>query len=106
MREPCSGDVRIWCRRRDDTQRRFEVGELLDATRPTILRPAGTLDVWHAAELYLRQHRTDAELEVAQQVSKLRAAGDREGVEVWVCIYDTISRLRREFWSEALHAAG
>ena len=102
MYQSCKPDLTIWHRRRNDTTRRFEVAELRSADHNAYLRASEMLDVWHAAELYLSQHSGLAEIEVAQQVSKLRAAGDREGVEVWVCIYDTISHIRRQIWSATL----
>ena len=102
MHQPCSADLTILHRRRADMTRRSEVAALLSADHTSYLRPAELLDVWRAAELYLNQHSGLAEFEVAQQVSKLRAAGDREGVEVWVCIYDTISHIRRQIWTATM----
>ena len=102
MHQPCSADLTIWYRRRADTTRQSELAALHSADHTAYLRSAALLDVWRAAELYLDQHSGLAEIEVAQQVSKLRAAGDREGVEVWVCIYDTISHIRRQVWTATM----
>jgi len=41
-------------------------------------------DIWHAANLLLKNHGDDAPLVAAQRADELLAAGDLEGRSVWL----------------------
>ena len=53
------------------------------------------LDIWRAANLLIRKHGDDAELEAAKRADLMLERGDRDGQSVW-------SRIRRAI--EALQA--
>ena len=53
-----------------------------------------TLDIYHPANLLIRQHGPDAELEAAQRADLMLERGDREGQLVWMRIRRAIGDLQ------------
>ncbi len=52
------------------------------------------LDIWRAANLLIRQHGEDAELEAARLADKMLDRGDRDGQLVWMRIMRAIAELQ------------
>jgi len=49
------------------------------------------IDVWRAANLLIREHGLDAEIEAARKADLMLDRGDREGQLVWLRIRRTIT---------------
>jgi hypothetical protein len=52
------------------------------------------LDIWRAANLLIRKHGGDAELEAAQRADLMLERGDRDGQLVWFRIRRAIVELQ------------
>ena len=66
-----------------------------------------TLDIWHAANLLIRQHGADAELEAARLQDLMLDRVDDEGRLVWAPIRRAIEALRvPTTWQVELRRAG
>jgi hypothetical protein len=59
--------------------------------RPTVI---SDLDIWRAANLLIRQHGCDAELEAARLADLMLDRGDDEGRLVWARIRRAIGALQ------------
>jgi hypothetical protein len=53
------------------------------------------IDIWRAAILLLKRHRTDAAIVAAQRADECLAGGDIEGQQIWKAIVDAILELLR-----------
>ena len=53
------------------------------------------IDIWRAAILLLKRHRTDAAIVAAQRADECLAAGDTDGQRIWKGIVDAILELLR-----------
>jgi len=47
-------------------------------------------DIWRAANLLIREHKTEAELVAARRADEMLERGDREGQLVWLRIRQAI----------------
>jgi hypothetical protein len=54
----------------------------------------GDSDIWRAANLLIRQHGSDAELEAAKRADLMLERGDRDGQMVWLRIMRAIAELQ------------
>jgi hypothetical protein len=52
------------------------------------------IDIWRAANLVIRQHGTDAEIEAARRADLMLERGDRDGQLVWMRIRRAIAELQ------------
>lgn len=52
------------------------------------------LDIWRAANLLIKQHGADAEIEAARKADLMLDRGDREGQRVWLRIRRVIVALQ------------
>ena len=52
------------------------------------------LDIWRAANLLIRQHGPDAEIEAARKADLMLDRGDRDGELVWLRIKRAIVELQ------------
>lgn len=52
------------------------------------------LDIWRAANLLIRRHGSDAEIEAARRADLMLERGDRDGQLVWVRISRAIAQLQ------------
>ncbi len=52
------------------------------------------LDIWRAANLLIRKHGADAEIEAASRADLMLDRGDREGQLLWVRIRRAIEALQ------------
>jgi hypothetical protein len=52
------------------------------------------LDVWRAANLLIRQHGQDAEIEAARKADLMLDRGDRDGEVLWMLIMRAIGSLQ------------
>jgi hypothetical protein len=52
------------------------------------------LDIWRAANLVIRQHRADAEIEAARRADLMLERGDRDGQLVWVRIRRAVADMQ------------
>jgi hypothetical protein len=52
------------------------------------------LDIWRAANLLIRRHGADAEIEAAQRADLMLERGDIEGQLVWMRIRRAIAQLQ------------
>ena len=52
------------------------------------------IDIWRAANLLIKQHGADAEVEVARKADLMLERGDRGGVSVWLRIRRAIVALQ------------
>jgi hypothetical protein len=52
------------------------------------------LDIWRAANLLIRQHGANAEIEAARRADLMLDRGDRDGQLVWMRIRRAIAGLR------------
>ena len=52
------------------------------------------LDIWRAANLVIRQHGDDAEVEAARKSDLMLDRGDRDGQLVWLWIKRAIMELQ------------
>ena len=51
------------------------------------------LDIWRAANLIIRQHGGDAELEAAKRADLMLERGDRDGQLVWMRIRRVVAEI-------------
>jgi hypothetical protein len=51
-------------------------------------------DIWRAANLLIREHKTEAELVAARRADEMLERGDREGQLVWLRIKRAIVELQ------------
>src|SRR5205823_289528 len=65
--------------------------------RPSDTRPTwhmiSDLDIWRAANLLIRQHGADAEIEAARKVDLMLERGDHDGQLVWMRIARAVAAL-------------
>ena len=52
------------------------------------------LDIWRAANLLIRRHGDDAEIEAARKADAMLDRGDRDGQVVWLRIKRAIGELQ------------
>ena len=51
-------------------------------------------DIWRAANLLIREHKTEAELVAARRADEMLERGDRDGQLVWLRIKRAIVELK------------
>ena len=51
-------------------------------------------DIWRAANLLIREHKTDAEIIAARRADEMLERGDRDGQLVWLRIRRVIVELQ------------
>ena len=54
------------------------------------------LDIYRTANLLIKQHGSQAQLEAAQRADKLLEAGDLEGIATWRKVIQAIQELQRD----------
>jgi hypothetical protein len=52
------------------------------------------LDIWRAANLLMRQHGADADIEAARKADLMLQRGDRDGQLVWMQIRPAIADIQ------------
>ena len=76
---------------------------LCEASRQTLpawryrapIPPMHPLDPYRCANLLIREHGADAEVQAAMRADELDAAGDEAGRRAWMCILAALDNLRR-----------
>jgi hypothetical protein len=53
------------------------------------------IDIWRAANLLIRQHGQDAEIEAARKADLMLDRGDRDGEVLWLLIMRAIVTLQK-----------
>jgi hypothetical protein len=61
------------------------------ADMPTMI---SELDIWRAANLLIRRHGADADIEAARRADLMLERGDRDGQLVWMRIRRAIAQLQ------------